>query len=154
MIYQDGFYLRKDSVIDSISQWKEPSACFMGRKNFYQFYYPGNEAGFFKRRKKYLSKSAPPPLKACAGRLIFLKVLLVILKENDFVVHTDFGIGVYRGLKKITVGKIENDFLVIEYLDGDKLYIPVNSLEKIQRYLGPDGYVPKIDKMGGLCGKR
>ena len=71
------------------------------------------------------------------------------LKEDDFVVHTDFGIGVYRGLKKITVGKIENDFLVIEYLDGDKLYIPVNSLEKIQRYLGPDGYVPKIDKMGG-----
>jgi transcription-repair coupling factor (superfamily II helicase) len=71
------------------------------------------------------------------------------LKEDDFIVHTDFGIGIYRGLKKITVGRIENDFLIIEYLDGDKLYIPVNSLEKIQRYLGPDGYVPKIDKMGG-----
>jgi len=71
------------------------------------------------------------------------------LKEDDFIVHTDFGIGIYRGLKKITVGKIENDFLIIEYLDGDKLYIPVNSLEKIQRYLGPDGYVPKIDRMGG-----
>jgi transcription-repair coupling factor (superfamily II helicase) len=71
------------------------------------------------------------------------------LKENDFIVHTDFGIGIYRGLEKITVGKIENDFLIIEYLDGDKLYLPVNSLEKIQRYLGPDGYVPKIDKMGG-----
>ncbi|MCE5210749.1 MAG: transcription-repair coupling factor [Deltaproteobacteria bacterium] len=71
------------------------------------------------------------------------------LKEGDYAVHTDFGIGVYRGLKKITVREIENDFLVIEYLDGDKLYLPVNSLEKIQRYLGPDGYVPKIDKMGG-----
>ena len=71
------------------------------------------------------------------------------LKEDDFIVHTDFGIGIYRGLKKITVGRIENDFLIIEYLDGDKLYIPVNSLEKIQRYLGADGYVPKIDKMGG-----
>jgi transcription-repair coupling factor (superfamily II helicase) len=71
------------------------------------------------------------------------------LKEDDFIVHTDFGIGIYRGLKKITVGNIENDFLIIEYLDGDKLYIPVNSLEKIQRYLGPDGYVPKIDRMGG-----
>jgi transcription-repair coupling factor (superfamily II helicase) len=71
------------------------------------------------------------------------------LNEDDFVVHTDFGIGIYRGLKKITVGKIENDFLVIEYTDGDKLYIPVNALAKIQRYLGPDGYVPKIEKMGG-----
>jgi len=47
------------------------------------------------------------------------------------------------------VGIIENDFLVIEYLDGDKLYLPVNALEKIQRYLGPDGYTPKIEKMGG-----
>lgn len=71
------------------------------------------------------------------------------LKEGDFVVHTDFGIGIYRGLRKITVGIIENDFLVIEYAEGDKLYLPVNSLEKIQRYLGPDGYQPKIEKMGG-----
>lgn len=71
------------------------------------------------------------------------------LKEGDFVVHRDFGIGVYGGLRKITVGIIENDFLVIEYLDGDKLYLPVNALEKIQRYLGPDGYTPKIEKMGG-----
>ena len=71
------------------------------------------------------------------------------LKEGDFVVHTDFGIGIYRGLQKITVGKIENDFLVIEYQDGDKLYLPVNALEKIQRYLGPDGHTPKVEKMGG-----
>jgi transcription-repair coupling factor (superfamily II helicase) len=71
------------------------------------------------------------------------------LKEGDFVVHTDFGIGIYRGLKKISVGKTENDFLVIEYLEGDKLYIPVNSLQKIQKYIGPDSYVPKIDRMGG-----
>ncbi len=47
------------------------------------------------------------------------------------------------------MGIIENDFLVIEYAEGDKLYLPVNSLEKIQRYLGPDGYQPKIEKMGG-----
>ncbi len=71
------------------------------------------------------------------------------LKEGDFVVHRDFGIGLYRGLKKIAVGAVENDFLVIEYLDGDKLYLPVNALEKIQRYLGPDGCTPKIEKMGG-----
>ncbi|MGV8059789.1 MAG: transcription-repair coupling factor [Smithellaceae bacterium] len=71
------------------------------------------------------------------------------LQEGNFVVHTDFGIGTYRGLKKITIGKIENDFLVIEYSEGDKLYLPVNALQKIQRYIGPDGYVPKIDKMGG-----
>jgi len=71
------------------------------------------------------------------------------LKEGDYVVHTDFGIGIYRGLKKITVGRIENDFLVIEYLGADRLYLPVNALDRIQRYLGPEGSTPRVDRMGG-----
>ena len=72
------------------------------------------------------------------------------LKEGDFVVHTDHGIGLYRGLQKLTIDRIKNDFLLLEYLDGDKLYIPIDRLDQIQRYIGPDGHVPKIDKLGGL----
>jgi transcription-repair coupling factor (superfamily II helicase) len=71
------------------------------------------------------------------------------LREEDYVVHTDHGIGKYLGLKKLSIGKSENDFLLIEYLGGDKLYIPVDRLDQIQRYIGPDGYVPSIDKLGG-----
>jgi transcription-repair coupling factor (superfamily II helicase) len=71
------------------------------------------------------------------------------LKEGDFVVHTDHGIGLYRGLQKLAIDRIENDFLLLEYLDGDKLYIPVDRLDQIQRYIGPDGHAPKIDKLGG-----
>jgi transcription-repair coupling factor (superfamily II helicase) len=72
------------------------------------------------------------------------------LKEGDFVVHTEHGIGLYRGLQKLAVADIENDFLLLEYLDGDKLYLPVDRLDQIQRYLGPDGRPPKVDKLGGL----
>ncbi len=71
------------------------------------------------------------------------------LKEGDFVVHTDHGIGLYRGLQKLAIDLSENDFLLLEYLDGDKLYIPVDRLDQIQRYIGPDGHAPKIDKLGG-----
>ncbi|MDI6776046.1 MAG: transcription-repair coupling factor [Syntrophales bacterium] len=73
------------------------------------------------------------------------------LKEGDYVVHTDHGIGTYRGLQKLTVGKtgIINDFLLVEYQEGDKLYIPVDRLDRIQRYVGQEGYVPKIDRLGG-----
>ncbi len=71
------------------------------------------------------------------------------LKEGDFVVHADHGIGLYRGLEKLTVGEIENDFLLLEYLDGDKLYLPVDRLDQIQRYIGPEGHHPKVDKLGG-----
>jgi transcription-repair coupling factor (superfamily II helicase) len=71
------------------------------------------------------------------------------LKEGDFVVHTEHGIGRYRGLQKLAVAGIENDFLLLEYLDADKLYLPVDRLDQIQRYLGPDGRPPKVDKLGG-----
>jgi transcription-repair coupling factor (superfamily II helicase) len=70
------------------------------------------------------------------------------LKEGNYVVHMDHGIGLYRGLQKLSVGNIENDFLFIEYLGGDKLYIPVDRLDLIQRYIGPEDFVPKIDKLG------
>lgn len=71
------------------------------------------------------------------------------LKEGDYVVHTDHGIGRYRGLQKLSVAGIDNDFLLIEYSEKDKLYIPVDRLDRIQRYIGPEDYKPKMDKLGG-----
>jgi transcription-repair coupling factor (superfamily II helicase) len=139
---------QQGSVMDKISQWdSSPQLILWEGKISTSFIFPSMKLVLLSEEeifvKKVSRRRSRPPREA-----YFLKSF-GDLKEGDFVVHTDFGIGVYRGLKKIKVGKIENDFLVIEYLDGDKLYIPVNSLEKIQRYLGPDGYVPKIDKMGG-----
>ena len=138
----------QDSVIESISQWEgNPQLILWEGKISTSFIIPAMKLVFLSEEEIFVKKAPRRRLRPVREGY-FLKSF-GDLKEDDFVVHTDFGIGVYRGLKKITVGKIENDFLVIEYLDGDKLYIPVNSLEKIQRYLGPDGYVPKIDKMGG-----
>lgn len=75
------------------------------------------------------------------------------LKEGDPVVHTEHGIGTYRGLEKIKISitDIENDYLVLEYLDGDKLYIPVDRMDQVQRYVGPEGHVPRPDKLGGTA---
>ena len=70
------------------------------------------------------------------------------LKEGDYAVHTDHGIGLYRGLQKLVITEIENDFLLLEYLDCDKLYIPIDRLDQIQRYIGPEGVTPRIDKLG------
>ncbi len=136
------------SVMGKISQWDgSPRLILWEGKISTSFIFPSMKLVLLSEEEIFVKK-VPRRRPRPAREAYFLKSF-GDLKEGDFVVHTDFGIGVYRGLKKIKVGKIENDFLVIEYLDGDKLYIPVNSLEKIQRYLGPDGYVPKIDKMGG-----
>jgi len=71
------------------------------------------------------------------------------LREGDYVVHKEHGIGRYHGLQKLTVEGVDNDFLLISYLDQDKLYIPVDRLDQIQRYLGPDGATPRLDRLGG-----
>ncbi len=71
------------------------------------------------------------------------------LKENDYVVHVDHGIGIYRELKRLSIGDIETDFILIEYSGEDKLYLPVDRLDQIQRYIGPEGHMPGVDKLGG-----
>jgi transcription-repair coupling factor (superfamily II helicase) len=76
------------------------------------------------------------------------------LHENDFIVHTDYGIGIYRGLKHLKIGLVSNDYLLLEYLDADKLYLPVDRLNLIQRYIGGDGRSPRLDKLGGRSWQR
>ena len=71
------------------------------------------------------------------------------LHQGDFVVHVDHGIGVYRELAHLSAGGVENDFLLIVYQDGDKLYVPVDKLGKVQKYMGMEGQEPKVDKLGG-----
>ncbi len=72
------------------------------------------------------------------------------LAEGDLVVHKEFGIGRYRGLRRLDFSGIENDFLLVEYAEGDKLYLPVDRLDQLQRYIGPDGEGPRIDRLGGV----
>ena len=70
------------------------------------------------------------------------------LREADFVVHMDYGVGIYQGLSHLSIGGMSNDYLLLEYLDGDKLYLPVDRLNLIQRYIGGDGKSPRLDKLG------
>jgi len=71
------------------------------------------------------------------------------LEINDYVVHVDHGIGTYLGLKKISVRNIAMECLHLEYSGGDKLYVPVDRLDLVQKYKGADQRRPRIDKLGG-----
>jgi transcription-repair coupling factor (superfamily II helicase) len=74
---------------------------------------------------------------------------LAELRPGDHMVHVDHGIGLYRGLQHISAGGIGGDFLLLEYAGGDKLYLPVDRLGLVQRYVGPEGAEPHLDKLGG-----
>ncbi|MEQ8154156.1 MAG: transcription-repair coupling factor [Clostridiaceae bacterium] len=71
------------------------------------------------------------------------------LKPGDYVVHVNHGIGVYKGIKQIEVSGHKRDYLDILYDKGDKLYVPVDQLDMIQKYIGSEGKAPKVNKLGG-----
>jgi len=73
------------------------------------------------------------------------------LSEGDYIVHLDHGVGLYRGLVTLTLNGKTNDLLQIEYLGGDKLYVPVDKLNRVSRYSASEEAHPMLDKMGGTA---
>ncbi len=71
------------------------------------------------------------------------------LKHGDYVVHYDYGIGRFLDIKTMELGNTLNDYIHIEYRDGDKLYIPIESFSQIQKYAGSEGFMPRLSKLGG-----
>ncbi|MEE8399739.1 MAG: transcription-repair coupling factor, partial [Desulfobacterales bacterium] len=71
------------------------------------------------------------------------------LQNGDHIVHVEHGIGQYQGLSKLKLDGVTNDFLLIVYKGGDKLYLPVDRMGMVQKYVGVDGVEPAIDKLGG-----
>jgi transcription-repair coupling factor (superfamily II helicase) len=76
------------------------------------------------------------------------------LKPRDFVVHIDHGVGRYRGLKHLHVAGTEGDYLHLEYAGGDRLYLPADRINLVQKYVGADGAAPALDKLGGTTWER
>lgn len=76
------------------------------------------------------------------------------LNPGDPVVHLDYGIGIYKGLYRLDAGGFSNDYLLLEYLGGDKLYVPVHRLNLVQRYVGTGEKKPRLDRLGGTGWKR
>jgi len=71
------------------------------------------------------------------------------LKPGDYVVHINFGIGVFRGLVNKTVEGVSKEYLYIEYQVPDKLFVPADQLDRVQKYLNPGDEHPKLNKLTG-----
>ena len=70
------------------------------------------------------------------------------LSIGDYVVHENHGLGIYRGIEKITVDRVAKDYIKIEYGDNSTLYILPNQLDLLQKYAGADAKAPKLNKLG------
>ena len=70
------------------------------------------------------------------------------LEIGDYVVHGAHGIGRYLGIKTMPKNGLNKDYIMIEYKDNDKLYIPVEKIDLITKYSGKEGTIPKLNKLG------
>ncbi|MBT9253764.1 MAG: transcription-repair coupling factor [Brockia lithotrophica] len=76
------------------------------------------------------------------------------LRPGDYVVHVHHGIGRFQGLETLTVGGVSKDYLLVRYAGGDLLYVPVEQLNLLQKYLSAEGHEPKLHRLGGGEWKR
>ncbi len=75
-------------------------------------------------------------------------IVLDELKVNDYVVHENYGVGIFKGLQNTTVLGVSKDFVLIEYQGDDKLLLPVENLDTIDKYMGGSGVLASVDRLG------
>lgn len=71
------------------------------------------------------------------------------LKVGDHVVHVNHGIGKFLGIETLEINGVHKDYLHIKYQGNDKLYVPIEQIDQVQKYVGSEGKDPKIYKLGG-----
>ncbi len=104
-------------------------ACYTDHQIFDRYYK-------YKRKKAYERSQA-----------ITLKELRD-LKPGDYITHIDHGVGKYAGLEKVDVNGKTQEMIRLIYADNDLLYVNINSLNRISKYSGKEGSIPKMNKLG------
>lgn len=78
------------------------------------------------------------------------RLIIEDLSVGDYIVHENHGIGMYLGVEHIASGDVEKDYLLVQYKGADRLYVPIDQLHLVQKYVGQEGKKPRINKLGGV----
>jgi transcription-repair coupling factor (superfamily II helicase) len=89
-----------------------------------------------RRRSPFARRAATP------------ETFLTDLQPGDYVVHVEHGIGVFRGLVKLNLEGVENEYLQVDYAANDKLYVPIHQADRLSRYVGADDRPPTLNRLG------
>ncbi|MGI5172040.1 transcription-repair coupling factor [Treponema sp. OMZ 840] len=72
----------------------------------------------------------------------------VELNPGDFVVHVNYGIGLFKGIERVKALGHERDYVKLEYADEETVFIPIEQVNLVQRYIGNEGDAPRLDRLG------
>ena len=90
-----------------------------------------------RKRAKSITETVSSPLDS-----------FVELKEGDYVVHVNYGIGRFLKIDRVRTSRTERDYIKIEYANREYLYVPIEQADLVQKYIGSDGRTPKLDTLG------
>ncbi|BCW95797.1 MAG: transcription-repair coupling factor [Fimbriimonadales bacterium] len=76
------------------------------------------------------------------------------LQPGDYVVHLYHGVGVFRGLTTLERDGVKREYLLIEYAHPDRIFVPVDQLDRIQKYLAPDDKPPEVKRLNSMAWTR
>ncbi len=71
------------------------------------------------------------------------------LTPGDYVVHVNYGVGRFKGIDRLKAAGSERDYIALEYHDNDMVFVPIEQVNLVQRYIGSSGDKPKLDTLGG-----
>ncbi len=90
----------------------------------------------------------PEPRRPVHRRKVAPETYLSDLAPGDFVVHAEYGIGIFRGLVTRAMEGVEREYLLVEYGDVDRLYVPIHQADRLSRYIGADDRPPRLNRLG------
>ncbi|MBM4412949.1 MAG: transcription-repair coupling factor [Chloroflexi bacterium] len=139
MIEESGADMHNVRVIHGVidSGWSSPALNLT-------IYSDAEIFGWTQRRTTARPKKADRIDQASQERAAFLRGLQV----GDYVVHIEHGIAVYEGMIRRTIDTIEREYLNLRYAAGDKLYVPVDQVDRVSRYIGAGDAEPTLTRLG------
>ena len=123
--------LFEEGLLSSGMDFPEKKICYISENDIFS----GQKLSRSKRRKK---KTKSEQIQTFSD-----------MRSGDFVVHENHGIGKFLGIEQLTVQGEQKDYLKIKYAGNDMLYVPVEQMDLIQKYIGSDAASPKINKLSG-----
>ncbi len=95
-------------------------------------------------------KSAPKSIRRAKSRVIDN---FVELNPGDYIVHVNYGIGLFKGIERVKAAGTERDYIKLEYAEKDFIFVPIEQVNMVQRYIGSEGEAPHLDKIGSKSWK-
>jgi len=137
-----------DRPVGAASEWTEPGGVIvaLGRlRSGFEFHEYGlsvlTERDLFGEERKPVDRKVK-------DRAAFISDFRD-LKQGDLIVHTDHGVARYAGLGRPKGGSLNRDFMVLEFAGRDRLFVPMDRLDLVQKYSGVAGKRPALDRLGG-----